>query len=80
MGRRVVANDNTGSGLGSTITSTEKVGIAGNMKQYYIFSRAGFSISRNDSVYQPNGQIAYFANVRSDGQFVRDGFKILRAA
>jgi len=80
MGRRVVANDQTGSGLGSTITSTEKVGVAGNMKQYYIFNRAGFSISRNDSLYQGNGQIGFFANVRSDGQFVRDGFKILRAA
>ena len=80
MGRRVVANDNTGSGLGATITSTEKVGVAGNMKQYYIFNRAGFSISRNDSLYQGNGQVGFFANVRSDGQFVRDGFKILRAA
>ena len=80
MGRRVVANDQTGSGLGATITSTEKVGVAGNMKQYYIFNRAGFSISRNDSLYQGNGQVGFFANVRSDGQFVRDGFKILRAA
>jgi HK97 family phage major capsid protein len=80
MGRAVVLNDNTGSGIGTTITSTEKIGIAGNMKQYYIFNRAGFSISRNDSLYQGNGQVGFFANVRSDGQFVRDGFTILRAA
>lgn len=80
MGRKVVANDNTGSGLGTSITSTEKVGVAGNMKEYYVFNRAGFSISRNDSLYQGNGQVGFFANVRSDGGFVRDGFTILRAA
>jgi HK97 family phage major capsid protein len=80
MGRAVAINDNTGSGIGTSITSTEKCGVAGNMKQYYIFNRAGFSISRNDSLYQGNGQVGFFANVRSDGAFVRDGFKILRAA
>ena len=80
MGRAVAINDNTGSGIGTSITSTEKCGVAGNMKQYYIFNRTGFSISRNDSLYQGNGQVGFFANVRSDGAFVRDGFKILRAA
>jgi HK97 family phage major capsid protein len=80
MGRAVAINDNTGSGIGTSITSTEKCGVAGNMKSYYIFNRSGFSISRNDSLYQGNGQVGFFANVRSDGQYVRDGFRILRAA
>jgi hypothetical protein len=34
------------AGIGTSITSTEKCGVAGNMKQYYIFNRAGFSAYR----------------------------------
>jgi HK97 family phage major capsid protein len=81
MGRSVVYSDVTGSGLGSSITSTEKVGVAGDFKSFMIFDRAGISVKRNDSLYMANGQTAFFATARGDGRMaVADAFRILRAA
>ena len=51
MGRQVLNVDVAGQPLDTTITSTEKIGVAGNMSAYYVFERAGISIRRNDSLY-----------------------------
>ena len=51
MGRQVLNVDVSGQPFGTTITSTEKIGLAGNMSAYYLFERAGMSIRRNDSLY-----------------------------
>ena len=81
MGRQVLNVDVTGQPFGTTITSTEKIGVAGNMSAYYIFERAGISIRRNDSLYMGNGQVGFFATSRSDGRMATaDAFRILRAA
>ena len=81
MGRPVVYTDVTGNGLGTSITSTEKCGIAGDFASYYLFERAGISVSRNDSLYQGNGQVGFFAKSRGDGRMAtQDAFRILRAA
>ena len=82
MGRPVVYSDVTGTGIGTSITSTEKVGVLGDWSTYYIFERTGgISVSRNDSLYMGNGQVGFFAKTRSDGAFaVADAFRILRAA
>jgi len=81
MGRPVVYSDVTGSGLGTSITSTEKVGVAGDFKSFMIFERAGISVRRNDSLYMGNGQVGFFATARGDGRMaVADAFRILRAA
>jgi HK97 family phage major capsid protein len=81
MGRQVLNVDVTGQPFGTTITSTEKIGLAGNMSAYYIFERAGISIRRNDSLYMGNGQVGFFATSRSDGRMATaEAFKILRAA
>lgn len=80
LGRPNVVTDVT-SGLGATITSTEKCAIFGNMKQYYIFDRVGFTIRRNDDLYMGNDQVGFFATRRGDGQVgLSEAFKILRAA
>ena len=80
LGRPNVTTDVV-SGLGGTITSTEKIAIFGDFKQYYIFDRAGFSIRRNDSLYMENDQIGCFASRRGDGQGgLAAAFKIPRAA
>jgi len=80
LGRPNVLTDVT-SGLGGTITSTEKIGIFGDFKQYYIFDRVGFTIRRNDSLYMGNDQIGFFASRRGDGQVgLAAAFKIPRAA
>jgi len=50
LGRPNVTTDVV-SGLGATITSTEKIGIFGDFRNYYIFDRVGFTIRRNDSLY-----------------------------
>ena len=69
------------SGLGATITSTEKIAIFGDFKNYYIFDRVGFTIRRNDSLYMENDQVGFFASRRGDGQVgLTDAFKIPRAA
>jgi hypothetical protein len=52
------------SGLGGNITSTEKIAIFGDFKQYYIFDRVGFTIRRNDSLYMANDQVGFFATRR----------------
>ena len=81
MGRQVLNVDVTGQPLGTTITSTEKIGVAGNMSAYYLFERAGISIRRNDSLYMGNGQVGFFATSRSDGRMATaNAFRILRAA
>ena len=81
MGRQVLNVDVTGQPFGTTITSTEKIGVAGNMSAYYIFERAGISIRRNDSLYMGNGQVGFFATSRSDGRMATaDAFRLLRAA
>ena len=81
MGRQVLNVDVTGQPLGTTITSTEKIGVAGNMSAYYLFERAGISIRRNDSLYMGNGQVGFFATSRSDGRMATaDAVRILRAA
>jgi len=80
LGKRTVLTDVT-SGLGGTITSTEKIGIFGDFKQYYIFDRVGFTIRRNDSLYMGNDQVGFFATRRGDGQVgLAAAFKIPRAA
>ena len=80
LGRPNVLTDVT-SGLGGTITSTEKIAIFGDFKQYYIFDRVGFTIRRNDSLYMGNDQVGFFASRRGDGQVgLAAAFKIPRAA
>jgi len=80
LGRPVVDTDVT-SGLGGNITSTEKIAIFGDFRQYYIFDRVGFTIRRNDSLYMENDQVGFFASRRGDGQVgLAAAFKIPRAA
>jgi len=80
LGKRNVLTDVT-SGLGGTITATEKIAIFGDFKQYYIFDRVGFTIRRNDSLYMGNDQVGFFASRRGDGQVgLAAAFKISRAA
>jgi HK97 family phage major capsid protein len=80
LGKPNVLTDVT-SGLGGNITSTEKIAIFGDFKQYYIFDRVGFTIRRNDDLYMGNDQIGFFATRRGDGQVgLADAFKIPRAA
>jgi len=80
LGRPVVDTDVV-SGLGATITSTEKIAIFGDFRQYYIFDRVGFTIRRNDSLYMENDQVGFFASRRGDGQVGQAAaFKISRAA
>ena len=80
MGKRNTVTD-VASGLGTTITSTEKCAIFGDMKKYYIFDRVGFTIRRNDSLYMENDQVGFFATRRGDGQVgLSAAFMILRAA
>ena len=69
------------SGLGGNITSTEKIAIFGDFRQYYIFDRVGMTIRRNDSLYMGNDQVGFFASRRGDGQVgLAAAFKIPRAA
>jgi HK97 family phage major capsid protein len=80
LGRPNVMSD-TANGLGATITATERIALFGDLKQYAIFDRAGFSIRRNDSLYQENDQIGFFASRRGDGQLtLASAFKMCRAA
>ena len=80
LGKRTVLTD-VASGLGGNITSTEKIAIFGDFKQYYIFDRVGFTIRRNDSLYMGNDQVGFFASRRGDGQVgLAAAFKIPRAA
>jgi len=80
LGRPNVMSD-TANGLGATITATERIALFGDLKQYVIFDRAGFSIRRNDSLYQENDQIGFFASRRGDGQLtLASAFKMCRAA
>ena len=80
LGRPVVDTDVV-SGLGATITSTEKIAIFGDFRNYYVFDRVGFTIRRNDSLYMENDQVGFFASRRGDGQVgLSDAFKISRAA
>ena len=64
LGRPNVLTD-VASGLGGTITSTEKIGIFGDFKQYYIFDRVGFTIRRNDSLYM--GELENFHELTAAG-------------
>jgi HK97 family phage major capsid protein len=80
LGKRNVLTDVV-SGLGGNITSTEKIAIFGDFKQYYIFDRVGFTIRRNDSLFMGNDQVGFFASRRGDGQVgLASAFKIPRAA
>ena len=80
LGRPVVDTDVV-SALGGTITSTEKIAIFGDFRQYYIFDRVGFTIRRNDSLYMENDQVGFFASRRGDGQVgLAAAFKIPSAA
>ena len=80
LGKPNVLTDVT-SGLGGNITSTEKIAIFGDFKQYYIFDRVGFTIRRNDDLYMGNDQVGFFATRRGDGQVgLAEAFKIPRAA
>jgi HK97 family phage major capsid protein len=80
LGRPVVDTDVV-SALGGNITSTEKIAIFGDFRQYYIFDRVGFTIRRNDSLYMENDQVGFFASRRGDGQVgLAAAFKIPRAA
>ena len=80
LGRPNVVTDVV-SGLGATITSTEKCAIFGDLRQYYILDRVGFTIRRNDSLFMQHDQIGLFATRRGDGVVgLSDAFKISRAA
>ena len=80
LGKQNVLTDVT-SGLGGNITSTEKIAIFGDFRQYYIFDRVGFTIRRNDDLYMANDQVGFFATRRGDGQVgLAAAFKIPRAA
>jgi len=80
LGKRTVLTDVV-SALGGNITSTEKIAIFGDFRQYYIFDRVGFTIRRNDSLYMGNDQVGFFASRRGDGQVgLAAAFKIPRAA
>ena len=80
LGRPNVMTDVV-SGLGGTITATERICLFGDLKQYVIFDRAGFSIKRNDSLYQESDQVGFFATRRGDGQLtLAAAFKMCRAA
>ncbi len=80
LGKQNVLTDVT-SGLGGNITSTEKIAIFGDFRQYYIFDRVGFTIRRNDDLYMANDQVGFFATRRGDGQVgLPAAFKIPRAA
>ena len=80
LGRPVVDTDVV-SGLGGTITSSEKIAIFGDFRQYYIFDRVGFTIRRNDSLFMLSDQVGFFASRRGDGQVgLAAAFKIPRAA
>ena len=80
LGRPVVDTDVV-SGLGGTITSTEKIAIFGDFRQYYVFDRVGFTIRRNESEFMNTDQLAFYANRRGDGQVgLAAAFKISRAA
>ena len=80
LGRPVVDTDVT-SGLGGNITSTEKIAIFGDFRQYYIFDRVGFTLRRNDSLFMQSDSVGFFASRRGDGQVgLAAAFKIPRAA
>jgi HK97 family phage major capsid protein len=80
LGKPNVLTD-VSSALGGNITSTEKIAIFGDFRQYYIFDRVGMTIRRNDSLYMGNDQIGFFATRRADGQVgLAAAFKIPRAA
>ena len=80
LGKQAVLTDVV-SGLGGSITSTEKIAIFGDFRKYYIFDRVGFTIRRNDDLYMANDQVGFFATRRGDGQVgLPAAFKIPRAA
>ena len=80
LGKPNVLTD-VSSALGGNITSTEKIAIFGDLRQYYIFDRVGMTIRRNDSLYMGNDQVGFFATRRADGQVgLAAAFKIPRAA
>ena len=80
LGRRNEKVDSA-HGLGGNITATERIALFGDLKQYAIFDRAGYSIRRNDSLYQENDQVGFFATRRGDGQLTLPAaFKMARAA
>jgi len=80
LGKPNVLTD-VSSALGGNITSTEKIAIFGDFRQYYVFDRVGMTIRRNDSLYMGNDQVGFFATRRADGQVgLAAAFKIPRAA
>ena len=80
LGRPNVTTDVV-SGLGGTITSTEKCAIFGDFRNYYIFERVGFTIRRNDFENMSTDQVGFYATRRGDGQVgLTNAFKIPRAA
>lgn len=81
LGKRVINSDIAGTGLATSITASAEIGVFGDLRQYYIFDRVGFSIRRNDSLYMGNDQIGFFATTRSDGKpALAAAFKIVKAA
>jgi len=80
LGRPNVMVDSA-HGLGATITATERIALFGDLKQYAIFDRAGFSIRRNDSEFMNTDQVGFYASRRGDGQLtLAAAFKMCRAA
>jgi HK97 family phage major capsid protein len=80
LGRPNVMVDSV-HGLGATITATERIALFGDLKQYAIFDRAGFSIRRNDSEFMNTDQVGFYASRRGDGQLtLAAAFKMCRAA
>jgi len=81
LGRPVINNDVSGNGFATSITANDEIAIFGDMRNYYLFDRVGFTIRRNDSLYMGNDQIGFFGTRRGDGQVgITASFKILKAA
>jgi HK97 family phage major capsid protein len=59
LGKRYLQDDNTGNGLDSAITTGKITFVFGDWSWIYLFERAGFSVSRNDSVYWDSGMVGF---------------------
>lgn len=81
LGRPVINNDVSGNGLSTALAANNEIAVFGDMRNYYIFDRIGFTIRRNDSLYMENDQIGFFGTRRGDGQVGLTGaFKVLKCA
>ena len=54
LGKPVINNDVSGNGFSTAITANNEIAILGDLRQYYLFDRIGFTIRRNDSLKLQN--------------------------